>query len=138
MIYWGAHAPFLIWLSPGCPNVLSHSPHLQSLQIDNLHGVGVAVSSSGMRSRRRILFLAEGATMAHFVRPLALAETLEPDRYEIHFYAPSRYSGHLDNKLSQQANWQACLVSGSWRISPKADHCFRQIRFEATWRRIAS
>ena len=36
--------------------------------------------------------------MAHFVRPLALAETLEPERYEIHFYAPSRYSRHLNNK----------------------------------------
>jgi len=48
--------------------------------------------------RKRILFLAEGATMAHFVRPLALAQTLEPDRYEIHFYTPSRYSRHLEGR----------------------------------------
>ncbi|MEO8368338.1 MAG: nucleotide disphospho-sugar-binding domain-containing protein [Candidatus Solibacter sp.] len=51
-----------------------------------------------MTVRKRILFLAEGATMAHFVRPLALAEALEPNRYEIHFYAPSRYSGYLKDR----------------------------------------
>jgi UDP:flavonoid glycosyltransferase YjiC (YdhE family) len=51
-----------------------------------------------MALRKRILFLAEGATMAHFVRPLALAEALDPDRYDIHFYAPSRYSRYLQNK----------------------------------------
>jgi UDP:flavonoid glycosyltransferase YjiC (YdhE family) len=49
-------------------------------------------------SRKRIIFLAEGATMAHFVRPLALAESLDPARYEIHFYAPPRYSKYLRNK----------------------------------------
>jgi len=49
-------------------------------------------------SRRRILFLAEGATMAHFVRPLALAGSLDPTRYEIYFYAPPRFSLHLRNQ----------------------------------------
>jgi UDP:flavonoid glycosyltransferase YjiC (YdhE family) len=49
-------------------------------------------------SRKRIIFLAEGATMAHFVRPLALAESLDPDRYEIYFYAPHRFSRYLRNK----------------------------------------
>src|SRR5271169_1448736 len=49
-------------------------------------------------SRRRILFLAEGATMAHFVRPLALADALDTSRYDIHFYAPSRFSGYLKDK----------------------------------------
>src|SRR5215470_7056808 len=48
--------------------------------------------------RRRILFLAEGVTMAHFVRPLALAESLDTNRYDIHFYAPARFSRHLQNK----------------------------------------
>src|SRR5260370_5891753 len=48
--------------------------------------------------RPRILFLAEGATMAHFVRPLALAETLDPALYDVHFYAPPRFSSHLQNK----------------------------------------
>ena len=36
--------------------------------------------------------------MAHFVRPLALAETLDPSEYDVHFYAPPRFAGHLRNK----------------------------------------
>lgn len=36
--------------------------------------------------------------MAHFVRPLVLAGSLDPDRYEIHFYAPPRFSQYLRNK----------------------------------------
>jgi UDP:flavonoid glycosyltransferase YjiC (YdhE family) len=47
---------------------------------------------------KRILFLAEGATMAHFVRLLALAEALDNTQYDIHFYAPVSFSGHLRNK----------------------------------------
>ena len=47
-------------------------------------------------ARKRVLFLAEGATMQHFVRPLALAQSLDPERYETHFYAPSRYFKYLD------------------------------------------
>ncbi len=46
-------------------------------------------------ARKRILFLAEGATMAHFVRPLVLAGALDTDRYEIHFYTPRRYLKYL-------------------------------------------
>lgn len=49
-------------------------------------------------ARKRILFLAEGATMAHFVRPLVLADALDPARYEIFFSAPSRFSPYLLNK----------------------------------------
>src|SRR5438132_6071655 len=48
--------------------------------------------------RRRILFLAEGATMAHFVRPLALADSLDPAQYDIHFHAPSRFFPYLRDK----------------------------------------
>jgi UDP:flavonoid glycosyltransferase YjiC (YdhE family) len=48
--------------------------------------------------RKRILFLAEGATMAHFVRPLALANSLDPQRYDVHFYAPPRFSRYLQDK----------------------------------------
>ena len=51
-----------------------------------------------MPARKRILFLAEGATMAHFVRPLALADSLDPNDYEIHFWAPRRFAPHLENK----------------------------------------
>jgi UDP:flavonoid glycosyltransferase YjiC (YdhE family) len=49
-------------------------------------------------SRKRILFLAEGATMAHFVRPLALAEALDTAEYDISFYAPRRFSRYLQDK----------------------------------------
>ena len=48
--------------------------------------------------RKRILFLAEGATMAHFVRLLALADTLDVKEYEIHFYAPGRFAEYLIGK----------------------------------------
>ena len=50
------------------------------------------------RVRKRILFLAEGATMAHFVRPLALAETLDIDEYEIYLHAPARFARYLRGK----------------------------------------
>jgi len=49
-------------------------------------------------ARPRILFLAEGATMAHFVRPLALADALDSRRYDIHFYSPARFSRYLKDK----------------------------------------
>ncbi|MBZ5617419.1 MAG: glycosyl transferase family 1 [Acidobacteriia bacterium] len=49
-------------------------------------------------TRKRILFLAEGATMAHFTRPLVLAEALDRRRYDIFFYAPSRFSAYLSDK----------------------------------------
>ena len=48
--------------------------------------------------RRRILFLAEGATMAHFVRPLALADSLDTRQYDIHFCAPPRFLSYLRRK----------------------------------------
>jgi UDP:flavonoid glycosyltransferase YjiC (YdhE family) len=49
-------------------------------------------------ARKRILFLAEGATMAHFVRPLVLADSLDTSQYEIYFYAPARFFPYLRNK----------------------------------------
>ena len=48
--------------------------------------------------RKRILFLAEGATMAHFVRPLVLADSLDTAQYDIYFYAPARFSPYLRHK----------------------------------------
>jgi UDP:flavonoid glycosyltransferase YjiC (YdhE family) len=48
--------------------------------------------------RKRILFLAEGATMAHFVRPLVLADSLDRDEYDVHFYAPRRFAPFLRDK----------------------------------------
>src|SRR5436190_14653920 len=49
-------------------------------------------------ARTRILFLAEGATMAHFVRPLALAGALDSQRYDIYFYTPGRFLPYLAGK----------------------------------------
>jgi UDP:flavonoid glycosyltransferase YjiC (YdhE family) len=48
----------------------------------------------------RILFLAEGATLAHFARPVALADSLVPygEEYDIHLYAPARFASHLSQK----------------------------------------
>ncbi|MDP9112527.1 MAG: glycosyl transferase family 1, partial [Acidobacteriota bacterium] len=53
-----------------------------------------------MGVRKRILFLAEGATMAHFVRPVALADSLLSygGEYDIHLYAPARFASHLSAK----------------------------------------
>jgi UDP:flavonoid glycosyltransferase YjiC (YdhE family) len=72
-------------------------------------------------SRRRILFLAEGATMTHFVRPLALAGSLDPATYEVHFYSPARFApllygssfstGTLDTMPGEQ--FLAHLAKGS-------------------------
>jgi UDP:flavonoid glycosyltransferase YjiC (YdhE family) len=38
-----------------------------------------------MKKRIRILFIAEAVALAHLTRPLLLARSLDPDRYEIHF-----------------------------------------------------
>ena len=48
-------------------------------------------------ARKRILFLAEGATMAHFVRPLALAGALDSNRYDVQFFAPARLFRYLQD-----------------------------------------
>jgi UDP:flavonoid glycosyltransferase YjiC (YdhE family) len=36
--------------------------------------------------------------MAHFVRPLALADSLDTSRYDVHFYAPARFFRYLQRK----------------------------------------
>ena len=36
--------------------------------------------------------------MSHFVRPLALADSVDPGGYEVHFHAPSRFSHYLKAK----------------------------------------
>ncbi len=41
--------------------------------------------------RRKILFLAEGVTMTHVVRPLALAEGLNADEWDVVLRLPARY-----------------------------------------------
>ena len=36
--------------------------------------------------------------MEHFVRPLALADSLDIDQYDIYFYAPPRFASYLRSK----------------------------------------
>lgn len=40
---------------------------------------------------KRVLFFAEGATLAHVARPLLLAQRLDPSRYEVIFARPEAY-----------------------------------------------
>ena len=42
--------------------------------------------------KRKILFLAEGATLAHIGRPLLLAQGLAPDQYDVTFARPASYA----------------------------------------------
>jgi UDP:flavonoid glycosyltransferase YjiC (YdhE family) len=62
----------------------------------------------------RILFLAEGATLAHFVRPVALADSLVSygEQYDIHLYAPARFASHLSQKTYH---------SGELKTAPEED-----------------
>jgi UDP:flavonoid glycosyltransferase YjiC (YdhE family) len=57
----------------------------------------------------RILFLAEGATLAHFARPVALADSLVPygEEYDIHLYAPARFAAHLSQKTYHTGELEA-------------------------------
>ena len=41
--------------------------------------------------RIKVLFFAEGATLAHVVRPFALARTLDPDRFDVAFCRPPAF-----------------------------------------------
>ncbi len=46
--------------------------------------------------KKRILFIGEGVTLAHVVRPLTLARTLDSRRYEVHFACPATYRDLID------------------------------------------
>ena len=47
-------------------------------------------------AKRRILFIAEAVTLAHVARPLAMARTLDPTRYEVIFACDARYNNLLE------------------------------------------
>jgi UDP:flavonoid glycosyltransferase YjiC (YdhE family) len=51
--------------------------------------------------RKKILFMAEGITMAHFVRPAALAESLDAGEWDVYFWAPKRYHRLLRQTFSR-------------------------------------
>lgn len=48
--------------------------------------------------RKRILFIGEGVTLAHIVRPLALAKALPSDEYEVFFACDPRYRRMIENE----------------------------------------
>ena len=50
-----------------------------------------------MGQSKRILFMAEAVTLAHVVRPLVLAQALDPEQYEVHFAADGRYDFVFQN-----------------------------------------
>ena len=49
-----------------------------------------------MNEKKRILFVGEGGSLAHIVRPLVLAKLLDSDRFEIHFACALWYKWLLD------------------------------------------
>ena len=63
----------------------------------------------GSTDRKRILFIAEAVTLAHVVRPLVLAQSLDSERYEVHFASANRY-GFLLQKSSLRF-WQINSIS---------------------------
>ncbi len=53
-------------------------------------------------ARRRILFIAEAVTLAHVARPLVMARSLDPARYEVSFACDPRYNSLLETSRFKQ------------------------------------
>ncbi len=51
------------------------------------------------QTRRRVLLVAEAVTLAHVTRPLVLAKSLDPARYEVHFACAPSYDRFLAGTL---------------------------------------
>ncbi|MYM31645.1 glycosyl transferase family 1 [Duganella sp. CY15W] len=60
--------------------------------------------------RKKILFVAEAVTLAHVGRPLALAQTLDRQRYEVHFACAPGYEMFLAG--SDLSTWVLHSISG--------------------------
>lgn len=61
--------------------------------------------------RKKILFVAEAVTLAHVGRPLALAQTLDPQRFDIHFACTDGYDFCFkDNYFSR---WRIDSISSN-------------------------
>ncbi|RFP10521.1 glycosyl transferase family 1 [Duganella sp. BJB488] len=61
--------------------------------------------------RKKILFVAEAVTLAHVGRPLALARTLSPQRYEVHFACAPGYGAFLQG--SRFSTWPLGSISSA-------------------------
>ena len=61
--------------------------------------------------RKKILFVAEAVTLAHVGRPLALASTLDRQRYDVHFACAPGYE--IFFRGSQLSNWPLNSISSA-------------------------
>lgn len=61
--------------------------------------------------RKKILFVAEAVTLAHVGRPLALAQTLDRQRYDVHFACAPGYDMFL--KSSDLSTWNLDSISSA-------------------------
>jgi UDP:flavonoid glycosyltransferase YjiC (YdhE family) len=50
--------------------------------------------------KKRILFFGEGVTLAHIVRPLALARTVDLERFDVHFACSRSYAHLIDPEFT--------------------------------------
>jgi UDP:flavonoid glycosyltransferase YjiC (YdhE family) len=72
------------------------------------------------KQRKRILFISEAVTLAHVVRPIVLAKTLDPAHYEITFACDPRYNQIIGKlpfaykpiKSITSEHFLACSVKG--------------------------
>src|SRR5471032_2403052 len=61
--------------------------------------------------RKKILFFAEAVTLAHVARPLALAHTLDRQRYDVHFACAPGYD--IFFRGSQFSQWTISSISSA-------------------------
>ncbi|RFP15804.1 MULTISPECIES: glycosyltransferase [unclassified Duganella] len=61
--------------------------------------------------RKKILFVAEAVTLAHVGRPLALAQTLAPQQYDVHFACAPGYEAFLQG--SRLNSWTVSSISSA-------------------------
>src|SRR3954471_10754302 len=59
-----------------------------------------------MTRRKKILFMAEGITMTHFVRPAALAQALDCAEWDVSFWTPRRYHPYLRQPFTRLGDLQ--------------------------------
>jgi UDP:flavonoid glycosyltransferase YjiC (YdhE family) len=82
--------------------------------------IGKSLRNNNNKQRKRILFISEAVTLAHVVRPLVLAKTLDPTHYEITFACDPRYNwivgklpfAYKPIKSITSEHFLACSVKG--------------------------
>ena len=61
--------------------------------------------------RKKILFMAEAVTLAHLARPLALAQLLDPQRYEVHLASAPGYDAFFAGSTVRR--WPLTSISSA-------------------------